>query len=81
MASMLLTVRSSSPLLVHCAVTLMASAFSFAERLDSSGLLSDVLLRRGICYIHYGDTPSAIADLDAVLDFEHPNFLAYVRTR
>jgi hypothetical protein len=56
-------------------------AFSFAERLDSSGLLSDVLLRRGICYIHYGDTPSAIADLDAVLDFEHPNFLAYVRTR
>lgn len=47
------------------------------QRLDSSGLLSDVLLRRGICYIHYGDTPSAIADLDAVLDFEHPNFLAY----
>ncbi len=54
---------------------------SFTERLDSAGLLSDVLLRRGLCYIHYGDVPSAIADLDAVLDFEHPKFLAYVRTR
>jgi hypothetical protein len=31
--------------------------------------------------MHYGDAPSAIADLDAVLDFEHPKFLAYVRTR
>ena len=55
--------------------------FSCTERLDSAGLLSDVLLRRGICYMHYGDAPSAIADLDAVLDFEHPKFLAYVRTR
>jgi hypothetical protein len=53
--------------------------FIMAERLDASNLLSDVLLRRGICYIHYGDIEPAITDLDMVIQLDNPKFQALVR--